>query len=449
MIKKEKYIVTGMTCASCAARIEKNLSKLSGVKFAQVNLATEKATIEFDEKIAEEKDLLRLVENLGYHIEKEENLTQNAELNIFGMTCAACSTRVEKALQKIPGVRKASVNLASGKAKIFFDPAPDRPQTMIEVIEKIGYHAEVAQNHEPDREQVLREHERKKLKNLFVISALLSAPLFFAMLDMWFHLELKFLHNFYFQLALATPVQFIIGARFYKKAYLTLKALSPGMDVLVALGTSAAYFFSVYQGIIQGHELYFEAAAIIITLILLGKFLEEVAKGKTSEAIRKLIGLQPKTARVIRGGVETDIPLTQVLAGDQIIVRPGEKIPVDGLILTGNSAVDESMLTGESMPVEKAPGDTVIGATINKNGSFTFKATKIGRDTVLSQIIKVVEEAQESKAPIQKLADQVSGIFVPVVLGVALLTLSGWYFIAGDLNGGIIAAVAVLVIACP
>jgi Cu+-exporting ATPase len=281
--------------------------------------------------------------------------------------------------------------------------------------------------------------------------------------------SLSFLHLPLVQLALATPVQFVIGYRFYKNAFHSLRAGSPGMDVLVALGTSASYFFSVYNGFFSRPgismtmgdmtpamqasvgmpDLYFEASAIIITLVLLGKMLEAVAKGRTSEAIKRLIGLQPKTARVMRGGEEVDIPIAEVLVGDVVVVRPGEKIPVDGEVTEGNSAVDESMITGESIPVEKNPGGAVIGATINKFGAFRFRATKVGKDTVLSQIIRVVEEAQGSKAPIQKLADKVAGIFIPAVLGVAALTFLVWLVAFGNLPMGLISAVAVLVIACP
>jgi Cu+-exporting ATPase len=271
-----------------------------------------------------------------------------------------------------------------------------------------------------------------------------------------FNIEaLMFLHNPIVQLALATPVQFVIGYRFYKHAYKSLRSGSPSMDVLVALGTSAAYLYSIYNGFLrslpvgQSPALYFEASAIIITLVLLGKLLEAVAKGRTSEAIKRLIGLQPKTARVLRSGEEVDIPIAEVQVGEVVLVRPGEKIPVDGEIIDGSSAVDESMITGESIPAEKAAGDPVIGATINTFGAFSFKASKVGKDTVLAQIIRVVEEAQGSKPPIQRLADRVAGIFVPVVLGVAVITFLIWLLAAGNLTMGLISAVAVLVIACP
>jgi len=275
------------------------------------------------------------------------------------------------------------------------------------------------------------------------------------MVAMLLHIDIAFLHNEYFQLAVATPVQFVIGFRFYRNAFHALKAKSANMDVLISLGTSAAYFFSIYNAFFVPHgegmmkELYFEAAAVIITLILLGKYLEAVAKGKTSEAIKKLMGLQAKTARVIRNGVEEDVSIEDVVVGDIVVVRPGEKVPCDGKVLEGNSSVDESMLTGESLPVEKKVGDIVIGATINKFGTFKFEASKVGKDTALSQIIKMVEDAQGSKAPIQKIADRVSGIFVPAVVGIAVLTFLIWYLVVDDFTSAMISAVSVLVIACP
>ncbi len=363
------------------------------------------------------------------------------------MTCAACSARVEKALNKIDEVKNANVNLTMEKATIeIYDGAIEIAE-LIEVIERAGYKA-FEENEKDEQNNEKREKEIEHLKRLFIISAVLSVPLLSAM---FFHMAgiQTILDNGYLQLALATLVQFIIGYRFYKGAYHSLKGGGANMDVLVALGTSAAYFYSLYNLISGVKEYYFEASAVIITLILLGKMLEAIAKGRTSEAIKKLMNLQAKTARVIRDGKELDIPVEQVVVGDIVVVRPGEKIPVDGIVIEGNSSVDESMLTGESIPVDKKEGDEVIGATINKHGTFKFKATKIGRDTVLSQIIKLVEEAQGSKAPIQRLADKVAGIFVPTVIGIAILTFAIWYFVEGDFTNALINAVAVLVIACP
>ena len=369
-------------------------------------------------------------------------------LLVEGMTCAACSARVEKALNKMDGVVKANVNLTTNKAVIEYPSGSMDEFDLINTVEKAGYKAELEVERDLDREKELRDKEIKSLKSSFFISAALSLPLFSAM---FFHMAGidTILANGWFQLLLATPVQFGIGYRYYKGAFNSLRGGGANMDVLVSMGTSAAYFYSIFNLLTGVHEYYFEASAVIITLILLGKTFEAIAKGKTSEAIKKLMGLQPKTARVIRDGIEADIPIEKVEVGDIIVVRPGEKIPLDGIIVEGNSAVDESMITGESIPIDKTVEDQVIGATINKYGSFKFQATKIGKDTVLSQIIKLVEDAQGSKAPVQRLADKISGVFVPVVVAIALATFLGFYFLRGDLNTGLINAVAVLVIACP
>lgn len=378
---------------------------------------------------------------------------------INGMSCAACSARVEKRLNKEDGIELATVNLATNKATVEYDSAKLKASEIIKIVEAIGYGAEKDEEHNRDKEKEEREKEIADLRKILFISIALSSPLILAMILSLLKIDVPFLHNEYFQLIIATPVQFIIGFRFYKNAYYALKSKSSNMDVLVAMGTSAAYFFSVYNAFFQPLQegmtmknLYFEASAVIITLILLGKYLEAVAKGKTSEAIKKLMGLQAKTARVERDGKEVDILIEDVEKGDVVIVRPGEKIPVDGVIIDGNSSIDEAMLTGESLPVEKKAGDTVIGATINKFGAFKFKATKVGKDTALAQIIKMVEDAQGSKAPIQKIADTVSGVFVPVVIGIAFLTFLTWYFgvnNGSDITMAIISAVSVLVIACP
>ena len=390
---------------------------------------------------------------------------ERATLAVSGMTCATCALRIEKGLKNVAGVNLASVNLATEKATVEYDPKLVEEGQFEKLIRDLGYDAiqEPSQDLDTqtavdstDREKELRQREARKLRVSFIVSASLSVPLLVAMFAGLFNIEaLMFLHNPVVQLALATPVQFVIGYRFYKHAYKSLRSGSPSMDVLVALGTSAAYLYSIYNGFLrslpvgQSPALYFEASAIIITLVLLGKLLEAVAKGRTSEAIKRLIGLQPKTARVLRSGEEVDIPIAEVQVGEVVLVRPGEKIPVDGEIINGSSAVDESMITGESIPAEKAAGDPVIGATINTFGAFSFKASKVGKDTVLAQIIRVVEEAQGSKPPIQRLADRVAGIFVPVVLGVAVITFLIWLLAAGNLTMGLISAVAVLVIACP
>ncbi len=463
MFKKETLEISGMSCAACAAKIEKKLNKLDGVKQGNVNLAMERAVVEFDDSVLNREKITEVVKNLGYEVKEEVKTTDHnkVSLTINGMSCAACAAKIEKKLNKLEGVKTAAVNLAAEKAVVEFESSKIKAFELIKTIETLGYKAEQEEEAGQDREKEQREKEINKLRRELVISAVLSSPLILAMVLTLINLDIAFLHNEWFQLILATPIQFIIGYRFYKNSYYALKAKSANMDVLIAMGTSAAYFFSIYHAFfvpVPAHgemvmkELYFEASAVIITLILLGKYLEAVAKGKTSEAIKKLMGLQAKTARIIRDGNEVDIPIAEVEVGDIVVVRPGEKIPVDGIITEGNSSVDEAMLTGESLPVEKNIGDAVIGATINKYGTFKFRATKVGKDTVLSQIIKMVEDAQGSKAPIQKIADQVAGVFVPVVLVIALGTFLVWYFLISggqDITPAIISSVAVLVIACP
>jgi Cu+-exporting ATPase len=443
---KVTFRVSGMTCAACSSRIEKMLNKVDGVHKASVNLAIEKATVEYDNSKVGPDRLIEVIRDTGYDV-----VLDKAELRLKGMTCAACAARLEKVLNRLDGVIAATVNLATESAAVEYNPSQVSVADMIKAVQRAGYDAEEKTREDEDLERQQREKEIKLLRWLFVLSAVLSFPLVAAMV---FHLigkPIEILHNPWVQLILATPVQFIVGYRFYKGAYHALKGGGANMDVLVSMGTTAAYLYSVYNGFIAGDamNLYFEASAVVITLIMLGKYLEAVAKGKTSEAIKKLMGLRAKTARVIRDGQEADIPVEDVVIGDIVVVRPGEKVPVDGQVIDGRSAIDESMLTGESIPVEKNPGDTVIGATINKTGSFKFRATKVGRDTVLSQIIRMVEEAQGSKAPIQKLADRISGVFVPVVMVIAIFTLMLWWLIGKDINAGIINAVAVLVIACP
>jgi Cu+-exporting ATPase len=460
MDKKTTLKISGMSCAACALRIEKGLAKLPGVKQANVNFGTEKATVEYDSTQTGEQNFETAITKLGYGIIQEKSADDKVTLKISGMTCAACAARIEKKLNKLDGVIKATVNLATEKATVEFDVGKIKVSDLIAAIVGLGYGATRDQELSQDREKEQREKEITRLRRELIISAILSAPLILAMILSIVGINIPFLHDWRFQMLLATPVQFVIGYRFYKRAFYALRAKGPNMDVLIAMGTTAAYVYSVYNVFFQKpmlgaatapvmKDLYFEATATIITLILLGKYFEAVAKGKTSEAIKKLMGLRAKTARVIRGGIEADLPIEEVEVGDMIVVRPGEKVPVDGKIVEGSSALDESMLTGESLPVEKKVGDAVIGATINKFGSFKFEAAKIGKDTVLSQIIQMVEDAQGSKAPIQKIADQVSGVFVPIVLGIAAATFLVWTFGGYNLNMGIVSAVAVLVIACP
>ncbi len=454
-MKKQTISITGMSCATCALRIEKGLSKHDGIENVAVNLAMERAVVEYNDSILDEEEIVDAIKDLGYGVVEDKKAEKKAELNLYGMTCAACSSRIEKTLQEMPGVLFANVNLATEKARVEFDEGAVTVNDMIKAIEDVGYSAEEAFEESRDREKEARENEIKKLRRRLTLSILLSSPLLFAMITALFKIPIEFLHSPIFQLLIATPVQFYVGWGFYKNAYHSLKAKSPGMDTLVAMGTSAAYFFSIYNGFFKQipagakPDLYFEASAILITLVILGKYLEAVAKGKTSDAIKKLIGLKPKSARVVREGKELDIPIENLVVDDLVVVRPGEKIAVDGIVVDGNSAVDESMITGESIPVEKKTGDTVIGGTLNRNGSLTFTASKIGKDTILANIIKIVEEAQGSKAPVQKIADRISAVFVPVVLVIAIITFAVWNFIMGNFTMGIIAGVSVLVIACP
>ena len=440
MNSKETIRISGMSCAACAARVEKVLNNLEGIKNAAVNLAVEKAVVEYDNNIISIEDIIDAIKKLGYDaVSEQADTISSAVLKVSGMSCAACAARVEKQLGSLEGVHSAAVNLASERASVEYDSEKIKTSDLIKAVEAIGYKAERAEELSVDREKEQREKEIRRLRLELVISAILTAPLLFSMLLMITNIDIPFFHNEYFQLIVATPVQFIIGFRFYKNAYRALRSGSANMDVLIAMGTTAAYFYSIYNAFFAPHEgmmkeLYFESSAVIITLILFGKYLEAVAKGRTSEAIKKLMGLQAKTARVIRDGREEDIPIEEVVPGDVIVVRPGEKIPVDGRILEGNSAVDESMLTGESLPVEKTAGDHVVGATI-RFGTFRLEATRVGKDTVLSQIIKMVEDAQGLRHYPKDRAGFRS--FVPVVLAIALVTLLAWYLIAGDLTGGI------------
>ncbi|XLP20268.1 heavy metal translocating P-type ATPase [Bacillus toyonensis] len=453
--KEANLQISGMTCAACANRIEKGLKKVEGVHDANVNFALEKTKIMYDPTKTNPQHFKEKVESLGYGI-----VSDKAEFTVSGMTCAACANRVEKRLNKLDGVNKATVNFALESATVDFNPDEVSVNEMKSTITKLGYKLELKSDEQDgSTDHRLQEIERQKKK--FIISFILSFPLLWAMVSHFSFTSFIYLPdmlmNPWVQLALATPVQFIIGGQFYIGAYKALRNKSANMDVLVALGTSAAYFYSVYLSIqsIGSSEhmtdLYFETSAVLITLIILGKLFEAKAKGRSSEAIKKLMGLQAKTATVVRDGTEMKILIEEVVAGDIVYVKPGEKIPIDGEIVEGKSAIDESMLTGESIPVDKTIGDVVIGSTINKNGFLKVKATKVGRDTALAQIIKVVEEAQGSKAPIQRVADQISGIFVPVVVVIAIITFAVWmiFVTPGDFGGALEKMIAVLVIACP
>ncbi|WP_226556205.1 heavy metal translocating P-type ATPase [Priestia aryabhattai] len=453
--KEATLQITGMTCAACSNRIEKGLKKIEGVKEANVNLALERSTIIFDPSKTSPQAFEEKIEKLGYGV-----VSEKAEFAITGMTCAACSTRIEKGLNKLEGVTKASVNLALETASVEYSPSQIAPQDITQRVEKLGYGAKL-KSEEKEEEQSYREKELSKQKGKFWFSLILSVPLLWAMVSHFTFTSFiplpHMLMNPWVQLALATPVQFVVGKQFYVGAFKALRNKSANMDVLVALGTSAAYFYSLYSSLkslgssTHTAQLYYETSAILITLILLGKLFEANAKGRSSEAIKKMMGLQAKTAVVVRDGAEVEIPVEEVQKGEVIFIKPGEKVPVDGEIIEGQSALDESMLTGESVPVDKNIGDKVIGATLNKNGFLKIKATNIGKETALAQIIKVVEEAQGSKAPIQRLADYISGIFVPIVVGIALLTFFVWYiWIApGEFAPALEKLIAVLVIACP
>lgn len=442
--------ITGMTCAACSNRIEKTLNKMDGVD-AQVNLTTEKASIDFDPGKTSLDDISKKIENIGYGV-----LTEKVDLDVFGMTCAACSNRIEKVLNKQAGVSNATVNLTTESAMIEYNPGMVDVDSLIEKIKNTGYDAKPKAEAEEKQSHKEKELQGKKLK--LIVSAILSAPLLVTMLVHLFHISIPGIFmNPWFQFALATPVQFIIGWQFYVGAYKNLRNGGANMDVLVALGTSAAYFYSLYEAVKTiGHpaympHLYFETSAVLITLILFGKYLEAKAKTQTTNAISELLNLQAKEARVVKDGKEVMIPVEEVKVGDHLIVKPGEKIPVDGIVVKGKTSVDESMLTGESIPIEKDPGAKLIGSTINKNGSIEMEAIKVGKDTALASIVKVVEEAQGSKAPIQRLADVISGYFVPIVIGIAVVTFAIWILFVepGQFEPALVAAIAVLVIACP
>ena len=377
---------------------------------------------------------------------KKKEKLQTSTLKISGMHCASCSTILTRALQKVDGVQSAVVNYSTEKGTITYNPQKTTEEDLLQTVQKKGYGAEVLGEESYAREEKLRQQEIQKLKRKVIISSALSLP---ALIISMFIMGLPY--KDYFLWILTTPVQFYIGWPFYQGTWAALKNKSANMDSLIAIGTSAAYFYSLYVILFtSGNHLYFEISAILITLVLLGKYLEAVAKGKTSQAIAKLVKMGAKTAAVIRKGKEIKIPIEQVIVGDMVMVKPGEKVPVDGVVLEGHSSVDESLVTGESIPVEKKKGDAVIGSTINKQGTFQFKATKVGAQTTLARIVKLIEEAQGKKAPIQRFADTVSAYFVPIVIGIASLTFLVWFFLAGaELEFALIAAVAVLVIACP
>ncbi len=456
--------IQGMHCASCVSTIESALAAVPGVTRAVVNLAAERGTVTYDPALVTPAALVKAIAETGY-----TPMAEKVTIPISGISCASCVATIEGALRETPGVISASVNLATNAATVEIVPAMASLQDLRRAIRDVGYEPlEVPEAIAPggypiaavaDHEKAAREREIRTLKTKLTVGVALSIPVFLGSFHEWFPWVPHVLTNFWFLLLLTAPVQFWAGAQFHRGFWAALKHKASDMNTLIAVGTSAAYLYSVAMTVAPDFfrsrgiapAVYFDTAAVIITLILLGRLLEAIAKGRTSEAIKRLMGLQARTARIIRDGVETDIPVEDVRIGDLVVVRPGEKVPVDGVVREGASAVDESMLTGESIPVEKRSGDPVIGATLNKTGTFRFEATKVGKDTVLAQIIKLVEEAQGSKAPIQRMADYVASIFVPTVIGIAVLTFAVWLvlgprpaFLFGLLN-----FVAVLIIACP
>jgi Cu+-exporting ATPase len=463
--------VTGMTCANCVATVERNLKKLDGVQGASVNLSSERATVEFDPNLLGLPDLISRVERAGYGV-----ATGQAELMIQRLSDDSDARRLETALSKADGVLDVQVSYASEKARITYVPTIVSQAELRRQVASTGFTAVELGGEAEDAEALARQHEIEAQRRLLIIGLIFTIPLFLLSMGK----DLGLLPDFFYDpnalphmagmpeaawwfnyllLFLALPVQFYVGWQYYVGSYKALRNRTANMDVLIVLGSSAAFFYSlpITFGWIEGH-VYFETAAVIITLIKLGKYLEARAKGRTSEAIKKLMELRAKTARIFRDGVETEVPVDDVRIGDLVLVRPGEKIPVDGVVVEGRSSVDESMLTGESLPVDKQPGDPVVGASLNKLGMIRFEATRVGRETALAQIIRLVEEAQGSKAPIQKLADSVSAVFVPAVILIAALTFLGWYFLAPPLpvnsdtttfTRAMMNMVAVLVIACP
>ncbi len=496
------FSLEGMTCASCAMHIEKGLKKIPGVADAQVNLATELATVTYDPAQAGPEQMVQKVEAVGYKatplqipppppVQEETRNEGNTTLALEGMTCASCAMRIEKGLKKVPGVINAQVNLATELATVIYDPEQTGIEQMVQKVEAVGYKAipldqpaprpvvasstvvsaaaplpSVAAQQEDERSK-RRQAEILHKRNTLILGIILSLPII--VLTMFF--MNRFPGENYLLFALTTPVWAIVGWEFHRVALKSLRHGGANMDTLISIGSTAAYLMSgvgtFFPQRVGGGTIFYDTAALILTLIYLGKYLEARAKGQTNEAIKKLIGLQARTARVMRNGQEEEIPIEHVQVGDELVVRPGEKLPVDGIVLSGRSSVDESMITGESIPVGKVEGDPLIGATINQRGLLHMRATKVGADTVLASIIRLVEQAQGSKAPIQRLADTISGIFVPVVLVIATLTLIAWtiiastigiptFGIAAAMSGAtspwtiaIVAAITVLVVACP
>jgi len=461
-LKTTELELIGMSCASCAAKIEKALGALDGVGSASVNFATEKVTLSYDPALVDPEKFTAAIEGLGYGVS-----TASATLLVTGMSCASCVSKIEAALKGLDGVASASVNLATEKATVEYRPSLVSVADMVAAVKGAGYEASALEEGGAEglaeRREQARERAYARLKRRFIAGIVLTAPIFALTYPGLFGLDYLFglSRQSYFILMLfpAVAVQFWCGRQFYTGAIAAAKHRTTDMNTLIAIGTSAAFLYSVAVTFMPGFfeqkglsaEVYFDTAAAIIVLILAGRLMEARAKGRTSEAIKKLMGMQARTARVVRDGAEADIPVEEVSPGDVVVVRPGEKIPVDGVVTSGYSSVDESMISGESVPVEKSEGDEVIGASINKTGSFRFRATRVGRDTALAQIIKMVEEAQGSKPPIARLADLIASFFVPAVIGIAVVTFVLWYFLGPSpaFTYALLNFVAVLIIACP
>ncbi len=457
------FDLEGMTCAACAARIEKVVSRMDGVDKAAVNLASEKMFVSFDPDIVSPEAISATVSNIGYTA-REHSSISHISLPIGGMTCAACSARIEKVLSRMDGVQEASVNLATETANLRYDASKVGLRDIKEKVRALGYEPlEIKKSSQEEETRARKEKELRVMKLKFLIAALFALPLLYIAMGPMVGLPVPgFINPDAFplrfalaQLLLTIPI-LIAGYKFYTSGTRALLTGGPNMDSLIALGTAAAVIYSlfgvwdIYRGDHHGvHRLYFESAGVIITLILLGKTLEAISKGRTGEAVRKLMGLKPRTALLIKDGEEKEIPIDEVETGDILLVKPGGGIPVDGVVIKGTSAADESMLTGESMPVDKKPGDTVFAATVNATGALHIQATKVGEDTALAKIIRLVEEAQGSKAPIAALADKVSGIFVPVVVAIAIIAGIAWYVGTRDLSFALTIFISVLVIACP
>ncbi len=454
---KTDLLIKGMHCAACVSKVEKGLLSVDGVKEVVVNLATNKATVEYDSKKVKISSLVNAVEKSGYEV-----VTNKVDFLIKGMSCASCVAKVEKASINIPGTLKAVVNLATNKATVEYLPQVTGINSIKKSIEKTGYLVEKTKEIvSSDIEQSFRKKEIENLKKKLIFSIVFSIPVFIGGMPILFGWlpGFEILSNEYLMLILTTPVFFFVGSQFFSGAYRALKAGTTDMNTLIAVGTSATYFYSLVVILFPdffteaglGTKVYFETVVVIITLIITGRYLEAKAKGRTSEAIRKLIGLQPKKAIIKKDGNEIEVLVKDVKEGDLVIVKPGERIPVDGVIVDGNSAVDESMISGESIPVDKNKGDEVIGATVNKTGSFTFKATKIGSNTILAQVVRLVEEAQTSKAQIQRLADVIASYFVPAVILAAITTFIVWLIFGPEpsFRYAIVNFVAVLIVACP